>query len=312
MKIVKYDNETKIDAIIEIAELSRKKYTPNDPPWTRERIDGVMKTLYVNSTMEADTIYMVNDDGKIIGFAGLMKTEITTDPWILISEVHLEYESEEVWTKLLNNILTQSKEQNAPGIKFISNKTRPILTSALKTLNFTADHFVYSLNLKNLNNIPEITVPKGIKIKMSDGIEDPKQHVTVMNEAYENVEEWIPDTPESIQDWEMMQKQTFDPVHFYAYKGKKLVGACNVLDSKQDDISRFIGSIGVRRKYQNQGIGAALMGTALVNLKQKGNKMVQFNTSGKNTSDIDLPTKFGFKEDTTKTQVVYKIDIGKI
>ena len=312
MKIVNYDNESKIDAIIEIAEQSRKQFYPNNAPWTKDRVHGYMNNLYVNSTLEADTIFAMNDDGKIIGFAGLMRTEVAENPWILICEVMPNHETEEIWSQLITTILTQSKEQNAPSIKFLSNKTRPVLNAALKTLNFTPDHYIYSLNLKNLNNIPEITIPKGIQIKMSDIINDPKQHVSVMNEAYENIEEWIPDTPENIQDWEAMQKKTFDPVHFYAYKGKKIVGAINILDSKQDNISRFIGSIGVRKKYQNRGIGEALMGTALQNLNKKGNKMIQFNTSGKNTSDIELPTKFGFKEDIAKTQVVYKINMEKI
>ncbi|UYP46090.1 hypothetical protein NEF87_002375 [Candidatus Lokiarchaeum ossiferum] len=312
MKIVKYDNESKIDAMVEIAEQSRKKFYPNNPPLTKDRIHDVMKTIYVNSTLEADSIFAMDDDGKVIGFAGLMRTEVAKDPWILLCNVLPEVETEEIWTQLITTVLNQAKEQNAPGIKITSDKMRPILNNALKTLNFTPDHYIYSLNLKNLNNIPKVTIPKGIEIKVADKIIDPKQHVSVMNEAYENKDEWIPDTPENIQDWEAMQKKTFDPVHFYAYKGKKIVGACNVLDSKQDNVSRFIGSIGVRKKYQNQGIGEALMGTALQNLNKRGNKMVQFNTSGKNTSDIELPTKFGFEEDINKTQVVYKIDTRKI
>lgn len=308
MNIIKYDDVERLRDIAKIIEISRQKYAPETPETKYEDIGVLMKTMWPNTVMQDDVLIVTNNEGQTIGFGGLFKSG-KGDSWLVQMDVHPNYETIEFWNDLIESLLKLAKEQNAPELHFRMSPNRTILREALRKQKISPDHFIYTLKLANTEKLPEIAPPKGIEIKATSNIPDRNQYIAVMNEAYKNVEEWTPDTKESLNEFEEMQQKNFKVVHYLAYKGKKLVGACDVYDDPKTTTTRFINSIGVQKKFQHKGIGGALMSTALQDLREKGKDNVIFYLPGKDQSDIELPLKFGFKEIEDKTQSVYSIKI---
>ncbi len=307
MKIIKYDSAARFTDVVNIIEASRQKYWPTAPIMDEEDAKLNIKTFWPNTVLERDILCAVTDEGKTIGFVGLYKME-KGDNWFPLMNVYPEYETVELWSEMITAILNLAKEQKAPDLHFQASKLRPTLTQALMMLDITPDHYIYSLHLKNLENIPKVSIPKGITIESTPTIQGKTQYISVMNEAYKNIEEWVPDTEENLMEGEnLAKKRNFDMTYYLAYEGKTLVGACYVTDHPKDTSNRLIRSLGVQSKYRKKGIGGALMLTALQDFKAKGRKDVKCFVSGKDASDIKLPTKFGFQEIPAQTTVVYSL-----
>jgi N-acetylglutamate synthase-like GNAT family acetyltransferase len=307
MKIIKYDSDARFTEIINIFEASRQKYTPKAPIMDEEDAKIMIKTHYPNTVFERDVLCAVTDEGKTIGMVGLYKKD-NDDKWFPLMDVLPEYETVELWNEMITAILNLAKEQNAPELHFQASKLRTTLTQALAMRNITPDHYIYSLHLKNFKDIPEVSIPTGITIEKTSTIRGKNQYISVMNEAYKDADEWTPDTEENLMEAEIMnKKQNFETIYYLAYEGKKLVGACNVMDHPKDSSNRFIAGLGVQTEYEKKGIGGALMYAALSDMKTKGRKDVKFNTFGKDTSAIKLPVKFGFKEIPDETTMVFSI-----
>ena len=164
--------------------------------------------------------------------------------------------------------------------------------------------------VENLDNLPQIAIPTEFSFEKSSQITDPIQYVNILNETYKNFQGFVPDTPETIKNWEIAEKKRFDIAHYYAYEGKRLVGVCTVEDNLDETRNRRIDSIGVLENYRNRGIGSVLMSMALHDLEQKGRKKVNIWTSGKTTEAIGLPLKFGFEIDKDNSSIRYKYNNG--
>ncbi len=307
MKIEKnYDIESKIEAFIDISEQVRLKYRPEALPETRERLDDQFSNYWPKTNFETDVLLASNEEGKPIAFVALLKTEAVENPWSLSYNVYPEYDTTEVANLLFPEMINIAKEQKAPGLITSHRIDQTDLKKVIQSQNFIAYHNTYMLYLKNLDILPKIAIPMGFSFDKSSQITDPIQYVNVMNEAYKNFEGFVPDTPETIKDWEIMEKKRFNIAHYYAYEGKRLVGACTVEDNLDENRNRRIDSIGVLEKYRNKGIGSALMNMALHDLHQKGKKKVNIWTQGKTTMAIGLPLKFGFEIDNPNSSILYK------
>jgi len=307
MKIIKYDSDARFTEIVKIFEASRQKYTPKFPIMDEEDAKILIKTHWPRTIFERDVLCAVTDEGKTIGMVGLYKKD-KDDKWFPMMDVIPEYETVDLWNEMITAILKLAKEQNAPELYFQASKNRTTLTQALAMRNITPHHYVYSLRLKNLEDIPKVSIPKGITIESTPTIQGKNQYISVMNEAYKNVEEWTPDTEKNVIEAEVMDKKgNFETMYYLAYEGKTMVGACCVSDHPKESSNRLIRGLGVQSNYQKKGIGEALMFSALRDFKTKGRKDVNFWVSGKDTSDIKLPTKFGFQEIPDQTTMVYTI-----
>jgi GNAT superfamily N-acetyltransferase len=307
LKIDKIDDlELKIETFIDIAEHVRLKYRPKALPETRERFDDQFKNYWPNTQFKTDVIFACNKKGKPIAFAVLMKIGDITKPWSIAYNVYPEYDATEVANLLFPEIIRIAQEQNAPGLLTSHRNNQTHLKEVIQSQNFIVDQNSYALYLKSLDNLPQIAIPTGFSFEKSSQITDPIQYVNIMNEAYKNFEGFEPDTPETIKNWEIIERKRFDIAHYYAYEGKTLVGACTVEDNLDETRNRRIDSIGVLKKYRNKGIGSALMSMALHDLHQKGRKKVNIWTQGKTTAAIELPLKFGFEIDNSNSSVRYK------
>lgn len=305
MKIIKYDSDARFTDIIKIFELSRQKYWPDNPAMTEEMAKLQIKTHWSNTVLERDVLIAITDEGKVIGVVGLYKPK-KEGRWNVLMDVIPDYETEDLWNEMITAILKLAKEQNAPELRFRMTALRPTLTQALKTLNITPHHHIYSLNLENLDDIPKVSMPKGITIESASTIIGKNQYISVMNEAYKDIEEWTPDTEENIREAEAMdKKRNVANTYYLAYEGKTMVGACHVAEPPTN---QHIGGLGVPSKYQKKGIGEALMFKALQGLKMRGQKDVKWFVSGTDTGDIKLPVKFGFQEMPARSIKVFSFN----
>ncbi len=306
MKIIKYDSDARLTDMINIFEASRKKFFPKAPVMDEEDLKLFLKSYWSKTVLKRDVLCVVTDEGKMIGVVGLYKPA-TGDNWFPLMSIYPEFETVELWDEMITAILNLAKEQNAPNLHFRASKVRPSMTQALLKRNIIPDHYIYSLHLENFENIPEISIPQGITIESTPTIKGKNQYISVMNEAYKDIEEWMPDTEENLREGEVLaKKRNFDMTYYLAYEGKTMVGACYVTDHPKDTSNRLIQGLGVQPKHRKKGIGEALMFTALKDLKAKGRKDVKWFVSGKDASDIKLPTKFGFQEIPKQTTVVYE------
>lgn len=306
MKILKYDNDSRLADIIKINEAYRQKYRPNEPELDIHGLKLMIKTHWPKTVLERDVLYAITDEGEPIGAIGLFKPE-KEEKWVALMIAIPEFETEELWDKLLTRILDLAKEQNAPELHFQSSKDSTLLNRTLSNRNIIPNHYIYSLQLNNYERIQEISIPKGITIKKSTKMEDITQFISVMNDAYKNVPEWTPETEEIVQKLEKINRKNFTEIYYLAYEGNEMVGACNVLDTLKETKPHLISGLGVATDHQKRGIGGALMYSVLQDFKSKRRKNVMFNVTGNNVLDIKLPTKFGFQEDLAKTTMVYSI-----
>ncbi|MFX1570727.1 MAG: GNAT family N-acetyltransferase [Promethearchaeota archaeon] len=307
MKIEKSnDIESNIESFIDIAEQVRLKYRPEASPETRERFDDLIKQYYSNTQFGTDVIFACNEEGKRIAFAALMKGGDITKPWAVSYNVYPEYDTAEVANLLFPEIICIAQEQNAStGLTTAHRNDQTHLQKVIESQHFIADHYGYKLSLNNLDNLPQIEIPEGYSFEKNKQITDPIQYVNVLNGVYKNFEGFEPDTPETIKNWETMERKRFDIVHYYVYEGKTLVGLCTVEDNLDETLNRRIDSIGVLENHRNKGIGSALMSMALRDLREKGRKKVNIWTSGKTAAAIGLPLKFGFEIDKSNSSVQY-------
>ena len=306
MKIDKInDIDSKIEAFIDIAEQVRLKYRPEALPETRERSEDLFKNYWPNTQFSTDLIFAITEEGKPIAFAVLMKTNDITKPWGIAYNVYPEYNTTEVANLLIPEIIRIAKVQNAPGLNAAHRLDNAALKEVILSQNFILTHNTYGLHLIGLDNLPQIATPAGFSFEKSSQITDPIQYVNVLNETHKHFQNFVPDTPETIKNWEIAEKKRFDIAHYYAYEGKRLVGLCTVEDNLDVTRNRRIDSIGVLENYRNKGIGSALMSMALHDLNQKGRKKVNIWTSGKNAEAIGLPLKFGFEIDKNNSSIRY-------
>ena len=308
MKIDRMDDiEAKMEAFIDIAEQVRLKYRPEASPETRERSDELFKNYWPNTQMRTDVIFARNEKGKPIAFAGLLKTADLAKPWGLTYNVYPEYDTAEVANLLFPEIIRIAQEQKAPGLHTSHRLGQTELEEVIKSQKFIAGSKSYMLflNLTRLDKLPQIASPTGFSFEKSSQITDPIQYVNVLNEAYKDSEGYEPETPETIKNWEIMEKKRFDIAHYYAYEGTTLVGVCTVEDNLDETKNRRIESIGVLENYRNKGIGSALLNMAVHDLQQKGRKKVNIWTRGKTTAVIGLPLKFGFEIDNGNSSISY-------
>lgn len=304
MKIEKFRSDDQIEEILKIAEATSQKYVSDIQLLDRDAFNVYMENFWPDSNIKTDLRFLTTDEGKIIGIGGLLKNP-KLDYWVIYLDMYPEFENEERWECLLTECMKLAENQNAPKMRFTAPRERMTLNTVLKNRGITPNYYMYRLFNDNLANIPAIEMPEGISIQKSTAVLNPTQFVKVMNNAYKHNESWVPDTEKSIEELETIRKKEYRTLHYYAYEGEKLVGVCNVLDKAKGTRTRFIDSIGVHSKFQNRGIGTALMGTVLRDLHSSGRKDVVFTTAGKSKADINLPMKFGFQEEKEKTTIVY-------
>ena len=297
--------------MVDIAEQIRQKYRPDSSLETRERFDDFFKNYWPKTNFETDVILVSNDEGKPIAFGVFLKTQNSENPWSLSYNVYPRYDSVDVAKLVIPEMLQIAKEKNAPKLITAHRNTQMELREVILSLNFEEENYSYALRTKNLDGLPKITIPKGILIKKSNTIKDPIQYVNLFNEVYNDRADYVPNSPETIKEWEIMEKTRFEIIYYSAFKGDALVGVCTVLDNLDETKNRRIDDIGVYKNFRDKGVGSALMNKALHDLCQKGRKKVDFYTSGKNKSVIRLPLKFGFEIDNTNSSIRYKYKIKK-
>lgn len=93
--------------------------------------------------------------------------------------------------------------------------------------------------------------------------------------------------------------------HFVALEGEQVVGWCDVTPVDRP-VARHIGvlGMGVLAAWRGQGIGEALMRSALQSAQAKGLKRVELNVHATNQRAAALYRKVGFVEEGIKRKAV--------
>ncbi len=258
--------------------------------------------------LSRDFLVAEDNEGKIIDFSGLLKSS-KRDSWRLAFEVIPEYFTSTIFVELFESILNIKNEQNGPEIRFSLKKyklTDSPLQRKLNEMGLKPVHYNWEIFLEDTDPPPKINVPPGINIHSGKDVTDIASYINVHNEAFS---EHFGFRPYSEKEFKLILKKAwkaYDIEHWFAYDKEKLVGVCTSQINPEFKTIGLIQILGVLPSYQHRGIGRCLLASNIQSLIEKGCEKIELGVEANNEKALTLYKKFGFKEDESRTVMIYK------
>ncbi|MFX0030572.1 MAG: hypothetical protein ACFE8B_15275, partial [Candidatus Hermodarchaeota archaeon] len=227
MKIRPFDETIDKSRIIEVLDKVIKFENPA-LGINEEQFNAAFEFEGEQTNLSRDFLVAEDNNGKIIGFAGLLKTA-KRDSWRVAIEVLPDYFKSNIFVELFESIFKLKNEQNGPEVRFSLKKyklTDSPLQKKLDEMQLTPVHYNWEMHLENVDQQPEVTVPTGITIHTGKEIPDLTSFVNVNNEAFSEHFEFRPLSEEELKLILEHAWKAYDIDHWFAYDGEELVGIC--------------------------------------------------------------------------------------
>ncbi len=307
MKIRPFDETIDKARVIEVLDRVLKYENPA-LGINEEQFNAALEFGGEQTILSRDFLVAEDNEGKIIGFSGLLKSS-KRDSWRLAFEVIPEYFKSTIFVELFESILNIKNEQNGPEIRFSLKKyklTDSPLQRKLNEMGLKPVHYNWEMRLENVDQPPEVTVPTGITIHTGKEIPDLTSYVKVNNEAFS---EHFEARPYSEEEFKLILKKAwkaYDIQHWFAYDGENLVGICTSQINPEFKTIGLIQILGVLPSYHHRGIGRSLLVSCIKSLIEKGCEKIELGVETNNEKALTLYKKFGFKEEESRTVMIYK------
>lgn len=308
MKIRPFDETIDKSKVVEVLDRVLKYENPA-LGIDEDMFNTALKFQSDQSIPSRDFLVAEDNDGKIIGFAGLLKSS-KRDFWRVGCDVLPEYFKSNIFVELFQSILHLKNEQNGPEIRFSFKQyklTDSPLQKKLNEMGLKPVHYNWEMFLEETAPPPQIKVPPNITIQTGKEIPDFASYVKVHNEAFS---EHFGFRPYSEQEFKVILEEAwkaYDNEHWFAYDGKNLVGICTSQVNPELKTIGLIQILGVLPSYQHQGIGRCLLASSIQSLIEKGCKKIELGVEANNEKALTLYKNVGFKEEETRTLMVYKL-----
>ncbi|MFX1285043.1 MAG: GNAT family N-acetyltransferase [Promethearchaeota archaeon] len=292
--------------IVDIWKQMWNHLMPEEPTLTGEEFN----TLLIRedqTVIERDLLVTVDNQEKIIGYTGLMKSS-TRDYWRIMNVVLPEYIQSNLPGKQLDAIVNLAKKQAAPKLRFYSREGFNPLNKKLKEMGIKPIQYGWWMRLDDFESLPQSVIPSGIKLKKQKDIDNLNQYIAVYNEVHKDAFEFEPYTEEKIKYFFNQMKNYLDIEHCFALDGNELVGLCYITNDPEKQHIGTINSVGVLPSYRYQGIGSALMMFGIQLQREKKCKMIELSVMADNEQALALYKKFGFYKLALRTQYIYEVN----
>ncbi|MFW9818215.1 MAG: GNAT family N-acetyltransferase [Candidatus Thorarchaeota archaeon] len=307
MKIRPYKDKDKLSVISVLSEV----YKDINPTViiNEEVFDSDMKVEADQTILSHDYIVAEDDNGEIIGFAGLYKSS-KRDYWFLDLFMLPKFFKTKRMVELFNSIFILAKEQDAPELRYITNKYRfedTPLHNEVKKMGLEPVNYGFWMRLDDLSSQPQLKIPNNIKIQKEKVLNDISSYVTVHNDAFSKHFNFRPITEEELKVVLEGIWKDYDKEHWLAYDDDKLVGICSSTINPELEHIGTITTLGLLHEYHRRGIGSSLLGHGVHSLIEKGCKQIELGVEAKNEKALNLYKKFGFNQVESRTIIVYTI-----
>ncbi|MFX0020789.1 MAG: GNAT family N-acetyltransferase [Candidatus Hermodarchaeota archaeon] len=277
-----------------------------------EVFDSDMKVAGDHTILSRDYIVAEDNNGEIIGFAGLYKSSKRVH-WILDLFMLPKFFKTKPMVELFNSVLIMAKEQEAPELRFITTKYTfedTPLHNEIKKMGLEPVNYGFWMRLDDLSSQPQLKIPNNIKIQKVKVLNDISSYVAVRNDAFSKHFDFRPTTEEELKTVLEGILKDYDKEHWLAYDDDKLVGICSSTINPELKHIGTITTLGLLHEYHRRGIGSSLLGHGIHSLIEKGCKRIELGVEAKNEKALNLYKKYGFNQVKSRTFIVYTIKIG--
>jgi ribosomal protein S18 acetylase RimI-like enzyme len=264
--------------------------------------------LSSNPDLWKNTNIYENPKNEIIGFASIMKLPFYKDEWFVVYGILPEYFQSKLPAKLVDAIFNLGIKNSIPELYF---QTTGIVSEPfdkkLNSLGFKPIHFYFAMGLDDFSVFQAPLIPKGISIINTDEIEDFKNVIFVINEAFKDSFLW---NEIKVRKWRKMQenfKQNHIVEYGLAYENNNIVGFCNSYFNKKNSDIGYINTLGILPSHQHCGIGSALFASRVEFLQNNGCTEINLIVEAKNKGALQLYKRFGFYLKKNLTARTYKL-----
>jgi ribosomal protein S18 acetylase RimI-like enzyme len=304
--IKSWDESISRTVIIDLLNQQNKYLNPKDPIEATEELLNFF--LGETTVLSRDVLRFENNQSNIIGFAGIIKSPMYKDTWVVGYGILPEYFKTDLPEKLIDASLNLGMELKVPELLFGTTGTLSApFDEKLESLGFTPIQYTWSMRLDNFSLFKLPKVPHEISIQKNLEIDDYQSYANVINQAFQDHFKWENKTEEMYKQINDMIQKTNEIEHYLTYEDNKLVGTCiGIINPKQ----KFVGSIGnfgILPSHQHRGIGSSLFAFGVESLREKGCKEINLLVEAKNEKALDLYKKFGFIIQDHLTEKRYQI-----
>lgn len=310
MEIRSFDENLDKTRIIALLDTVLKEINPG-LTMNEDRFDAMLAVEGDQTILSRDSLVAEDDDGKIIGFSGLLKSS-KHNFWRLDISMLPEYNKSNLTVKLFESILNLASKQNAPEIRFTTRNIIFIdspIYEKFKEMGLKPVHYNWWMHLDKVDKVPLLGVPHGINLQKRKELNELTGYVAVINDSFREHFDFRPYTVEEFQIFRNAAWKDYNVEHWLATEQDKLVGILTAIINPESKHSGIIDTLGVLHSYHHRGIGRSLLSHGIQSLIEKGCTVIELSVEATNEKALKLYKKFGFYEVESRTRIFFTINL---
>ena len=205
----------------------------------------------------ADDIRVLEDDGRIVGYADVDPTREKPPQWWCDVKLDPDVDAQEV-LPLLVGWLDERAAAQGGRLRVWSSDTDARVTDAFRALRFEPIRHSFRMEIDLDGETRPPAWPDGIETRtVRDG-----EHERVYDAVRDVWQDTNDPMDETFAEWAhwMMRQESFDPeLWFLAVAGDELAGFSLCSRSTTDPDAGYVANLGVLRPWRRQGLGEALL-----------------------------------------------------
>jgi mycothiol synthase len=216
----------------------------------------------------ADDIRVLEDEGRVVGYADVDPTREQPPHWWCDVKVDPEADVDEV-VPLLVGWLDERAAAQGGTIRVWSSDTDARVTDAFRALRFDPVRHSFRMEIDLDSERRRPAWPDGIEARtVRDG--EHERVYEAVREAWQDTNDPMDETFDEWAHW-MMREGSFDPgLWFLAFAGDELAGFSLCSRSTTDPKAGYVANLGVLRPWRRQGLGEALLLHSFEAFRERG------------------------------------------
>ena len=221
---------------------------------TADELRTWLTTPYVTV---ADDIRVLEDDGRVVGYADVDPTREQPPHWWCDVKVDPEADAEEA-VPLLVGWLDERAAAQGGTIRVWSSDTDARVTGAFRALGFEPARHSFRMEIDLDGERRPPAWPEGIAARTVREGEEERVYGAVC-EAWQDTNDPMDETFDEWAHW-MIRQDSFDrELWFLAFAGDDLAGFSLCKQSSTDPSAGYVANLGVLRPWRRRGLGEALL-----------------------------------------------------
>jgi mycothiol synthase len=236
-------------------------------------------------------------DGRAVGYARMFRERGTR--LFVIMWLEPAWRGQGLEKQLIERLWGEASAFAEPAFDVGARCSQPTYASTLRELGFYPVRSWWSMRIDLRGELPPPTFPPGIELRPFVVGQDETMLTELINDVF--AEHWGEGqhTLDGIRAEVAMPDFHSDLLLFAEKEGQVVGYVWSWADRKiaaAGDARAYIGDLGVRKAYRDQGLGRALLLRALHDVKRRGAVAAELDVDGPNASAKRLYESVGFRE----------------